>query len=51
FTRGDSSRNKESGGYGVEMAIAARILQRQRGSIKADNASGGGACFTLTWPL
>ena len=51
FTRGDSSRDKESGEYGLGLAIAARILQRQRGSIKAENASGGGACFTLTWPL
>lgn len=49
FTRGDTSRDKQSGGYGLGLAIAARIVQRHQGTIEAGNAKPHGAVFTLRW--
>ena len=50
FTRGDTSRDRASGGYGLGLAIAARIVQRHGGSISASNRQPNGACFILRWP-
>lgn len=50
FTRGDTSRDRQSGGYGLGLAIAARIVQRHNGTIAASNRKPHGACFTLAWP-
>lgn len=50
FSRLETSRDKQSGGYGLGLAIAARIMQRHRGSIHVDNCSPHGACFHLQWP-
>jgi signal transduction histidine kinase len=49
FTRGDTSRDRQSGGYGLGLAIAARIVQRHHGSIEAGNTSPHGAKFVLKW--
>lgn len=50
FARLETSRDKNSGGYGLGLAIAARILQRHRGSIHVENCAPCGACFILRWP-
>ena len=50
FSRLETSRDKQSGGYGLGLAIAARILQRHRGSIRVENSAPHGACFKLEWP-
>lgn len=50
FARLETSRDKSSGGYGLGLAIAARILQRHRGSISVTNCEPNGACFILQWP-
>lgn len=50
FSRLETSRDKASGGYGLGLAIAARILQRHNGSIRVDNCAPHGACFKLEWP-
>ncbi|MES2603691.1 MAG: ATP-binding protein [Pseudomonadota bacterium] len=50
FSRLETSRDKATGGYGLGLAIAARILQRHRGSIRVDNCEPCGACFKLEWP-
>jgi signal transduction histidine kinase len=50
FARLETSRDKSSGGYGLGLAIAARILQRHRGSIHVENCAPCGACFILRWP-
>lgn len=50
FSRVESSRDKDSGGYGLGLAIAERILQRHQGRITAENCKPHGACFTLQWP-
>jgi two-component system, OmpR family, sensor kinase len=50
FSRLETSRDKTSGGYGLGLAIAARIMQRHQGSIRVDNCEPQGACFKLEWP-
>lgn len=50
FARLETSRDKSSGGYGLGLAIAARILQRHNGSIHVENCAPCGACFILRWP-
>ena len=50
FSRLENSQDERSGGYGLGLAIAARILQRHQGTIKVANQHPQGACFTLQWP-
>ncbi len=50
FTRIDDSRNRETGGYGLGLAIVARIVTLHGGSVTAsESAALGGAMFTLSW--
>jgi signal transduction histidine kinase len=44
--RGETSRNRRTGGAGLGLATAKRILQAHGGDLTAANASGGGAVFT-----
>lgn len=50
FTRLDDARSRDVGGAGLGLAIAARIVERHRGSIVVDEAPGGGARFTVRLP-
>jgi signal transduction histidine kinase len=51
FTRLDTSRNRETGGFGLGLAIVARIATLHRGRVAADSSpSLGGARLTLEWP-
>lgn len=50
FSRLETSRDKKTGGYGLGLAIAARIMQRHKGRIWVDNCEPHGACFKLEWP-
>lgn len=51
FTRLDDSRNRDTGGYGLGLAIVARIAALHGGSVRVDtSASLGGAAFVLRWP-
>ncbi len=50
FTRLDTSRNRDSGGYGLGLAIAQRIAQLHGGNIGVENSPLGGARFVITWP-
>ncbi len=50
FARLDTSRDRQSGGYGLGLAIARRILQRHGGDISVKNRQVSGACFVLHWP-
>lgn len=50
FSRLETSRDKASGGYGLGLAIAARILQRHQGRVGVTNCEPNGTCFTLNWP-
>ena len=51
FTRLDTSRNRDTGGFGLGLAIVARIAALHRGRAIAEaSASLGGACLALEWP-
>jgi signal transduction histidine kinase len=48
--RADSARNSHTGGAGLGLTIAARLLQHQGGMIHADNTPDRGAILTLWLP-
>ena len=51
FTRLDDSRNRETGGYGLGLAIVARVAELHGGTARVDASPElGGARFTLRWP-
>ena len=51
FTRLDTSRNRDSGGYGLGLAIAQRIALWHGGKIDVDDSPLGGARFVISWPV
>jgi signal transduction histidine kinase len=51
FTRLDTSRNHGTGGFGLGLAIVARIAALHRGRVAADQSPTlGGARIVLEWP-
>lgn len=51
FYRGDASRNRATGGAGLGLAIARRILRAHGGDLVVTNGPEGGAAFTGTAPV
>jgi signal transduction histidine kinase len=51
FFRVDPSRSKESGGYGLGLAIAQTIVEQHGASIELRPASHGGSIFAVSLPL
>jgi two-component system sensor kinase ParS len=52
FTRLDTSRNRDTGGFGLGLAIVARIAALHRGRVLADASMAlGGAKLALEWPV
>ncbi len=49
FTRLDRSRDRSTGGYGLGLAIARRVLELHGGTAYAAASPLGGARFTLSW--
>jgi two-component system sensor histidine kinase RstB len=49
FTRLDRSRDRSTGGYGLGLAIARRVLELHGGTATADASPLGGARLTLRW--
>ncbi|MBQ8036870.1 MAG: hypothetical protein IJ268_07755 [Proteobacteria bacterium] len=47
----EQSRSKSTGGFGLGLAIAHRIMKIHSGSISAQASDLGGARFVTTWPL
>jgi len=51
FYRGDESRNNPTNGSGLGLAISSKIIERFKGSIRAENAPGGGLAIIITLPI
>ncbi|MGI9206324.1 MAG: ATP-binding protein [Woeseiaceae bacterium] len=50
FTRIDDSRSRETGGYGLGLAIVSRITALHGGQVSIDASDSlGGARFTISW--
>jgi heavy metal sensor kinase len=49
FVRADPSRNKESGGHGLGLAIAKAIIQAHDAQIHVNSRPGGGSTFTVSF--
>jgi len=50
FTRIDSSRSRESGGFGLGLAIVRRIADAHQGVVSISSSSLGGCRFSFRWP-
>ncbi len=52
FTRIDDSRNRETGGYGLGLAVVARVAELHGGAATMDSSERlGGAQFSIHWPF
>jgi signal transduction histidine kinase len=47
FYRSDKSRNRQTGGAGIGLAIAAAIVEAHGGTITAESGNGGGSVFRV----
>lgn len=51
FYRADTSRARESGGYGIGLSVAAAIVKAHKGKITAERRQdGNGICFRAVFP-
>ena len=50
FYRGETSRNRQSGGSGIGLAVCDEIVTRHNGTLDIANAAGGGVRVTVTLP-
>jgi signal transduction histidine kinase len=51
FYRVDKSRERTTGGYGLGLSLAKKIMTAHRGDIVLASAPGEGSTFTLQFPL
>lgn len=49
--RGEESRNRKTGGAGLGLGVARRIVEAHGGTLRARNHPGGGAAFDLRLPV
>lgn len=51
FARIDDSRNRDTGGYGLGLAVVARVAELHGGTASVTSSKIlGGACFSICWP-
>jgi signal transduction histidine kinase len=50
FYRGEKSRNRQTGGAGLGLAIARGIVEAHGGQLRAENQPGQGAMFSIRLP-
>ena len=51
FYRGERSRGRDSGGAGLGLAIARKLIEAHGGQIRVDSLEGQGSTFTFELPL
>ena len=51
FYRVDKARSRAAGGTGLGLSIVSDTVKRRGGVVEAANRPGGGAVFTVRWPL
>lgn len=51
FWRADTSRTRETGGSGLGLAIVQSIVNNLHGTVNVTDTPGGGATFTVAFPL
>ena len=51
FYRVDKARSRAAGGTGLGLSIVQDTVKNRGGSVEAANRPGGGAVFTVRWPL
>jgi len=51
FVRLDQSRDRNSGGIGLGLAMVKRLMELHQGCASVDTAELGGARFILSWPV
>lgn len=51
FQRSDPSRSRETGGYGLGLAIAKAMVEAYGGTISAQGRNGNGTSFSVQLPL
>ncbi len=51
FYRTDRSRTRSTGGSGLGLTIAKRLIEAHNGSIDVQSEPGKGSCFTFTLPI
>ena len=51
FSQADSSPTRSAGGLGVGLSLVRELVERHGGEIRAANAPGGGASFTIHLPV
>ncbi len=50
FYRGDASRSRETGGFGLGLAIAKAIVEKHHGQIEIKNQRGSGTIVRVSLP-
>jgi two-component system sensor histidine kinase CpxA len=50
FARVGEARDRDSGGYGLGLAITGQVVAAHGGTVRAVNREGGGLCVELTFP-
>lgn len=50
FTRLDTSRDRDTGGFGLGLAIVQRVVAWHGGRVEISRSPLGGARFTIRWP-